>query len=220
MAITTSLTDTPKAFFTALTVSRSTLRSASRRCGVIGRLNGVAGARPGVVAMTSPSPRFRPSMPPTRLPSAGRQRGQHPHQLVGEADGLHRPPGEPCSGERGQRGRAGRPDRRERLRCGDLAPVRGQVEQDRQQFGAGCAVDRRVMDLGVDRGPAPGEAGDQVDLPQRPAAVQRAGVQPGHLLGELGVGPWPRQRDLPDVVLDVEVRIIDPVRLIQAERER
>jgi hypothetical protein len=31
------------AFLTALTVSRSTLRNANRRCGVIARLNGVAG---------------------------------------------------------------------------------------------------------------------------------------------------------------------------------
>jgi hypothetical protein len=42
MAITTSLTDTANAFFTALTLSGSTLRNANRRCGVMARLNGVA----------------------------------------------------------------------------------------------------------------------------------------------------------------------------------
>ena len=42
MAITTSLTDTANAFFTALALSRSTLRNANRRCCVIARLNGVA----------------------------------------------------------------------------------------------------------------------------------------------------------------------------------
>ncbi len=63
MAITTSLTETPKAFLTVLTVPRSTLRNATRRCGVIGRLNGVAGARPDAVGMTSPSPPSRPVSP-------------------------------------------------------------------------------------------------------------------------------------------------------------
>ena len=71
IAITTSLTDTPKAFFTILTVARSTLRNANLRCGVIGLLNGVAGARPGLVAITAPSPRFSPSMLPTSVFTAG-----------------------------------------------------------------------------------------------------------------------------------------------------
>src|ERR1700755_1350718 len=75
MAITTSFTDTPKTFFTALTVSRLTLRRGSRRAGVIGRLNGVAGARPGRVAITEPSPRFSPSMPPTSVFTAGARVG-------------------------------------------------------------------------------------------------------------------------------------------------
>jgi len=52
-------------------VARSTLRNAILRCGVIGLLNGVAGARPSVVAMTAPSPRFSPSMPPTSALTIG-----------------------------------------------------------------------------------------------------------------------------------------------------
>ena len=75
MAITTSLTETPKAFLTVLTVARSTLRNANLRCGVIGLLNGVAGGRPGTVAMTSPSPRFSPSMLPTTVLTAGARVG-------------------------------------------------------------------------------------------------------------------------------------------------
>ena len=71
IAITTSLTETPNAFFTSLTRPRSTLRNATRRCWVIGRLNGVAGARPAAVGMTAPSPWFRPSMPPRNVPTAG-----------------------------------------------------------------------------------------------------------------------------------------------------
>ena len=61
---------------TFLTVSRSTLRNANRRCGVMGLLNGVAGARPSVVGMTAPSPRFSPSMPPTSVFTTGARVGR------------------------------------------------------------------------------------------------------------------------------------------------
>jgi len=43
-------------------------------------------------------------------------------------------------------------------------------------------------------------------------------VQARNLLGQLRVRAGTRERDLPDVVLDVEVRVVDPVRLIQSER--
>jgi hypothetical protein len=76
IAITTSLTDTPKVFLTVLTVSRSTLRNANRRCGVIARLNGVAGARPGRVAITAPSPRFSPSISPISVRTGGARVGR------------------------------------------------------------------------------------------------------------------------------------------------
>ncbi len=56
-------------------MSRLTLRNANLRCGVIGLLNGVAGARPGLVAMTVPSPRFSPSMLPTSVLTAGARVG-------------------------------------------------------------------------------------------------------------------------------------------------
>ncbi|HTT00206.1 MAG TPA: wax ester/triacylglycerol synthase domain-containing protein, partial [Streptosporangiaceae bacterium] len=146
------------------------------------------------------------------------QRGQDADQLVGDAHGLHRPPREPRGGDRGQRHRPGRPGGAERRAGRKLAPARAEVEQHGQQLGAGRAVDRRVVDLRVDGGAAAGQPGDQVDLPQRAAAVQRAGVQPRDLLGELGVRPGAGQRELADVVLDVEVRVVDPVRLVQAER--
>ena len=59
---------------------------------------------------------------------------------------------------------------------------------------------------------------DQVDLPQRAAPVEVAGVQPGRLLGELLVVTWRGEGQLPDVIFDVEVGVLDPVRLIEAER--
>ena len=43
-------------------------------------------------------------------------------------------------------------------------------------------------------------------------------MQPADLLVQLGVGTRARQRDLADVVLDVEVRVVDPVGLVKAER--
>src|SRR5260221_14277059 len=76
MAFTTSLTDPPKVFLTALTVSRSTLRNANRRCGVIAWLNGVVGARPGLGAITEPSPRFNPRISPTSVLAAGARVGR------------------------------------------------------------------------------------------------------------------------------------------------
>jgi hypothetical protein len=46
-------------------------------------------------------------------------------------------------------------------------------------------------------------------LPQRTAAVERACGQPGNLLGELLLVSGRGQRDLADVVLDVELVIVD-----------
>src|SRR5215472_4582121 len=111
--MTTSLTETPKAFFTVLTRPRSTLRKATRRCGVIGLLNGVAGARPGTVGITAPSPRPRPSFGP------------------------------------------------EWPRCGELTSARSEIKENGEQLRAGHAIDRGMVNLGVDRGPAPGQPGNQ-----------------------------------------------------------
>ena len=69
------MTEYPKAFFTALTSASGTLRNATRRCGVIGWLNGVPGARPAAVRITPPSPLSSPSRPPMTGPSAGARAG-------------------------------------------------------------------------------------------------------------------------------------------------
>ena len=44
-------------------------------------------------------------------------------------------------------------------------------------------------------------------------------MQPADLLGQLGVRSGAGQGELADVVFDVEVRVVDPVRLVQAERD-
>src|SRR6201982_3257832 len=182
MAITTSFTDTPKTFFTALTVSRLTLRKANRRCGVIGRVNGGAGAPPGpgrdhgTVAAVQPE-----HAADQRIHRRGQGR-QHLDELVGDQHRLHRAPGQPggrLDGQDGQGRRGGGP---ERLGRGQLAAVRREVEQDGQQLGAGGPVDRGVVDLGVDGSAILGQPGDQVELPQRPAAIARAGGHAARLL--------------------------------------
>ena len=59
---------------------------------------------------------------------------------------------------------------------------------------------------------------DQVQLPQRPGAVERAGEDPRDLLGELLVGPGRRQGELADVEVEVEVAVVDPVGVVEPER--
>ena len=51
---------------------------------------------------------------------------------------------------------------------------------------------------------------DQVDLPQRPLPVERAGDQPGDQLAQLGHRARPRQRRAAHVVAEVEVLVVDP----------
>src|SRR5690606_1040108 len=43
-------------------------------------------------------------------------------------------------------------------------------------------------------------------------AVEHPGLDPGHELGELLVGAGPRKARAPDVVAEVEVRVVDPHR--------
>jgi hypothetical protein len=92
-----------------------------------------------------------------------------------------------------------------------------EVEQDRQDLVAGDSVHRRVMDLGQQGVAAALQSADQVDLPQRPSPIQRAGDDPRHLVGELVIVARRGESDLTDVEVQVEVRILDPVRMVQTE---
>ena len=99
-----------------------------------------------------------------------------------------------------------------------LATLRAQVEQGTHDLGTRHPVDDRVVDL-RHHGLVPAlEAVDQVELPQRAGAVERARHDPRHLLGQLRVAAGRRQRQLADVVLEIEVRIVDPVRVVERER--
>ena len=62
------------------------------------------------------------------------------------------------------------------------------------------------------------ETVDQVELPQRLGAVERAREDPSDLLGELRIRGRRGQRQLAHVVLQVEVRVVDPVGVVEPER--
>ena len=70
-----------------------------------------------------------------------------------------------------------------------------------------------MVDFGDQREPVVGQAVDHVQLPQRPAAVEVAGLDPGGQLAQLGVAARRRQDAVPHVVADVEVGVVDPDRV-------
>jgi hypothetical protein len=60
---------------------------------------------------------------------------------------------------------------------------------------------------------------DQIQLPERPGTIERTRGDPRHLLGELLLRRARRKRQLPDVEVEVEVGIVEPVRIVEAERD-
>ena len=81
------------------------------------------------------------------------------------------------------------------------------------------AVDGGVMHLGDDAHVPALEALDDPQLPERAAAVERAPGDLGRELGELVGAAGGRERRPPDVVVEVEVGILDPHRVMHAERD-
>src|SRR5580693_8283382 len=91
------------------------------------------------------------------------------------------------------------------------------------ELGAGLATagfDRGVMDLGVENALAVGQPGDDVELPERTAAIERVGMQPGDHLLELGLAARRRQRRLTQVIVEVEIGIVDPAGMIEVVERR
>ena len=74
------------------------------------------------------------------------------------------------------------------------------------------------MHLEEQRHLAVGEARDQVELPQRPVAVEWSAVDPGDEFGErvgvVGIG----HRDVSQVVVEIETRMVAPPRPVESER--
>ena len=74
------------------------------------------------------------------------------------------------------------------------------------------------MGLGEHRPASVGEAFDDVGLPQRSAAIHPATDDTCHLVGQL-VGTARRgEADVAHVVVEVEVGVVDPVRVVEFER--
>ena len=68
--------------------------------------------------------------------------------------------------------------------------------------------------------PAPvGEALDDVDLPQRPTSIHVSTDDARHLIAELVGGTGRSETDVADVVVEVEVGVVDPVRMVEPERD-
>ena len=71
-------------------------------------------------------------------------------------------------------------------------------------------VDEGVVRLGHDREAAVVQALDEVDLPQRPGAVELARLHPGHEVLQLLVAARARQAGPAHVVAHVEGLVVDP----------
>src|SRR5581483_5956573 len=80
--------------------------------------------------------------------------------------------------------------------------------------------DRRVVHLGDDADVAVLEALDDVDLPERPAPVELPAGDVAGQLGQLVIATGGRRGDAPQVVVEVEVGILDPHRVVQIEGNR
>ena len=91
-------------------------------------------------------------------------------------------------------------------------------------FRARHTVDRRVMHFGDDRETAFGQTFDIIEtfndreFPQGPRRVHGPRVQARHLNAELPPVAGLGQGDMADVIFDVEVRVFEPVGMIEAQR--
>jgi hypothetical protein len=101
----------------------------------------------------------------------------------------------------------------------DLTAFGRQVEQQRHDLRAAQPVDHGVVDLRQHRDEPGLVALDDVDLPQRPRAVERAGHDPRDLVGELGVVARRGERHLTHVVAEVDLGLLDPVGMVEPERD-
>src|SRR4051794_22210482 len=100
-----------------------------------------------------------------------------------------------------------------------VAPLGRQVQQQAHDLRARQPVDESVVDLREDGCIAGLEPVDHVELPQRPRPVERAREDARHLLAQLRVGARRGQCELAHVEVEVEVRVVDPVRIVEPERD-
>ena len=110
--------------------------------------------------------------------------------------------------------------RRRRPRHGPADARDGtRVEQRGQDVHAGDAVDQAMVDLDQHREATLRESFDEGRLPERTAAIEGTLEQPGDQRLQLRVGARRRQVAVADVIVEVEILVVDPHRLVQARRE-
>ena len=99
----------------------------------------------------------------------------------------------------------------------NIPAIRIGVQQDREDLGAGHSVDGGVVQLGEGRHPAILETLDQIQLPERAGTIQRSCVDPRHQLRQLSAIARRWHGDVTDVEIEIELGVLDPVRVIEAE---
>ena len=75
-----------------------------------------------------------------------------------------------------------------------------------------------MVHLGHQRRALPLQALDDVHLPERAIRIQLAAHDAGHVGVELGPASGRRQAGPAQVVVQVEIRVVDPHRVVQTER--
>ena len=103
-------------------------------------------------------------------------------------------------------------------RPGHDAGPGAQVQEGGQDRGATDAVENGVMHLGEQRGAAPVQPFDHEHLPQRAIGVERAAHGGGHERIELGPAPRCGEAGPGEVVVQFEIRVVDPHRMVEPER--
>ena len=108
--------------------------------------------------------------------------------------------------------------RRQSCRRGVLRGVGLAVVEDLQELGARGPIDGGVVEFGQDGKAVLAQPLDHVDLPQRVAAIQSPADEAGDQLDQLVVRSGGGERRLAQMKLQVEVRVLDPERMVQLER--
>ena len=76
-----------------------------------------------------------------------------------------------------------------------------------------------MVELGEERPPPIGQPLNDVNLPKRPGPVHLAADDAGNLLGQLIGGAWWCDSHVAHVEVEVEIGIVDPVGVVEAERD-
>ncbi len=97
------------------------------------------------------------------------------------------------------------------------ARPRREVEERRQHRRTAHPVEDRVMHLGHQRRPLPLEPLHDVHLPQRAVGIERPAHHRRHERVELGLAARRRQAGPGDVVVQLEVRVVDPHGVVEPE---